>query len=95
MLKLEPREADRLPVPAPALIADNAAALTTIDPAVRAALASGDLLGAVRTVDDVLLSGALGITDAARAALADTHAQLTNRRVSRGANAAAAATSGR
>jgi hypothetical protein len=58
------------------------------------ALTGGDLLGAVRLVDEVLLSRALGVTDTARAALADAHAQLTARRVARGANAAPA-TNGR
>lgn len=88
MLKLEPREADRLPVPAPELVTDNATALASIHPGVRDALARGRLLGAVRLVDDVLLSHALGVTDTARASLVDAHARLTARRVARCANAA-------
>ena len=95
MLKLEPREADHLPVPAPALVADNAAALTAVRPAVRDALAGGDLLGAVRMVDEVLLSRALGVTDEARECLVDAHARLTARRVARGAAATAQTTSRR
>ncbi len=94
MLKLEPREADHLPVPAPALVAAHAAALDAIRPAVRESLTGGDLLGAVHLVDEVLLSRALGVTDTARASLVDAHAQLTARRVARGANATST-TSGR
>jgi hypothetical protein len=90
ILKLEPREADRLPVPSPELVADNAAALTAIRPAVRDALTRRGLLEAVSLVDDVLLTCALGITDAERACLTDAHAQLTARRFARGADASSA-----
>jgi adenine-specific DNA-methyltransferase len=95
MLKLEPREADHLPVPAPALVAMHAAELHTARPGVEVALVDGDLLGAVRLVDDVLLGGALGITGTARASLVDAHARLTARRVARGSDAAGATTGGR
>ena len=61
----------------------------------RDALAGGDLLGAVRMVDEVLLSRALGVTDEAREALVDAHARLTARRVARGAAATAQTTSRR
>lgn len=95
MLKLEPREADQLPVPAPALVVDHAAALAAVRPAVRTTLAGGDLLGAVRLVDEVLLGRALGVADEARASLVDAHANLTARRVARGAAASPHTTSGR
>jgi len=95
MLKLEPREADQLPVPAPALLADNAHTLAAVRPAVREALAGGDLLAAVRAVDEVLLGCALGVTVAARESLVDAHARLTARRMARGATANAAAGNGR
>lgn len=55
MLKLEPREADQLPVPAPQVVQACRAALIARRPAVRDALRRGDLLGAVRLVDEVLL----------------------------------------
>jgi len=84
MLKLEPREADQLPTPAPALVADHAGALTAIRPAVRDALARADLLGAVALVDDVVLTRALGVPTTARAALVTAHASLTARRLARG-----------
>jgi hypothetical protein len=95
ILKLEPREADHLPVPAPTLVAGHAVALQAIRPRVLDVLSRGDLLGAVRLVDDVVLGRAAGITDSARAALVAAHAQLTARRVARGTNVAAPITSGR
>jgi adenine-specific DNA-methyltransferase len=85
MLKLEPREADQLPVPAPSLVAEHVDALEAVRPTVGEALTRGDLLGAVRLVDDVMLGAALGLPASGRAALVDAHARLTARRVARGA----------
>lgn len=84
LLKLEPGEADGLPVPSPALLAEHATALEALRPAVRSHLAAGELLKAVRLVDDVVLSGALGMAPTAIEVIRDAHAALTARRVARG-----------
>lgn len=85
MLKIEPREADQLPVPTPAMLAGCRAALVARRPAVRAALRSGDLLAAVRLVDQVLLRDHLGLDADQHAELVAAHALLSARRIARGA----------
>jgi adenine-specific DNA-methyltransferase len=85
ILKIEPREADQLPVPTPAVVAACRDALGARRPAVRAALRSGDLLAAVRLVDHVLLRGHLGLDAGQHAELVAAHALLTARRIARGA----------
>lgn len=84
MLKIEPREADRLPVPSPALVARAHPALTAVRPQLATHLRNGRLLDAARLVDDVLLVGELGMSRADVRALRDAHAELTARRVARG-----------
>lgn len=74
ILKLEPREADQLPVPSPAVVAACRPELITRRRAVREALRRGDLLGAVGLVDQVLLGGRLGLDAEAHAELVGTHA---------------------
>ena len=87
MLKLEPREADRLPVPAPDIVEAAGAALTAIRPQVGKLLRGGKLVDAAKLVDDVLLVGQLGMTRAQVRVLRDAHAELTARRVARGGHA--------
>lgn len=84
MLKLEPREADRLPVPPAALVEAAAGRLSNIRPQVAGLLRSGKLLEASKLVDDVLLVGELGMARAEVRVLRDAHAELTARRVARG-----------
>lgn len=84
MLKLEPREADRLPVPPAALVEAAAERLTHIRPQVAGLLRGGKLLDASKLVDDVLLVGELGMKRAEVRVLRDAHAELTARRVARG-----------
>jgi len=85
MLKIEPKEADRLPVPTPAVLAAARDALTAIRPQVNAKLRTPrGLLAAVKLVDDVLLVGQLGIRRGEVRALREAHAELTARRVARG-----------
>ena len=55
MLKLEPSEADHLPVPAASIIERAAAELSAARPAIEGYLAAGKLLAAVSTVDGILL----------------------------------------
>lgn len=84
MLKLEPREADVLPVPAPALLDAARDRLTALRPQMTTALRDGRLADAARLVDDVLLIGALGMSRAQVRELEQAHRMLTDRRVSRG-----------
>ena len=84
MLKLEPREADRLPVPPAALVEAAAERLTNIRPQVAGLLRGGKLIEASKLVDDVLLVGELGMSRKDVRVLRDAHADLTARRVARG-----------
>lgn len=85
MLKLEPREADRLPVPAPAVLESARAELLAIRPQVAARLRGNRLLEAAKLVDDTLLVGVMGLSRADVAALRQGHADMTARRTARGA----------
>lgn len=84
ILKLEPREADRWAMPAPALLAEQAEALRGIKPAVARLLERGRLLDAAARVDDILLrrSGVLGEKELA--AVREAHGMLMRRRRIRG-----------
>jgi adenine-specific DNA-methyltransferase len=88
MLKLEPREADRLPVPAPALVEAAGAKLAALRPQVGRLLRGGKLTDAAKLVDDVLLVGELGMARGEVRVLREAHAELTARRVARGARGA-------
>ena len=83
MLKLEPKEADQLPVPAPAVVAAAADRLRALRPRVTNLLSAGRLLDAVALVDDILLIGELGRSPADLQVLREAHAQLTARRMAR------------
>lgn len=87
MLKLEPREADRLPVPSPALLEAARTQLSTIRPQVARLLRSGKLTDAAKLVDEVLLIGAVGMRRNEVLALRDAHAELSARRTARGTDA--------
>lgn len=89
MLKVEPREADRLPMPSPALVESAKAGLAEIRPQVGRFLRSGRLTEAARLIDDLLLVGALGMKRSDVKALREAHAELTARRVARGGKARA------
>lgn len=84
MLKLEPREADRLPVPSPEVVAAAAESLMAVRPQLATRLRYGRLVEAARIVDDVLLVGELGIRRSEVKALRDAHAALSARRTARG-----------
>jgi len=84
MLKIEPREADLLPVPSPEVVAAARPALSALRPLMASRLRSGRLLEAARLVDDVLLIGELGFTRADVRALREGHAELSARRTTRG-----------
>jgi len=87
MLKVEPREADLLPVPSKELIRAAQADLETVQPYVAQHLQSGNLIEAVKLVDDKLLVGHAGLSRSQVKALRDAHMELRERRASRGAKA--------
>ena len=84
LLKLEPGEADTLPLPAPATLLGAAPALRSVRTAVVAALAAGDDAGATALVDRVVLSGQLGLGDEQIGALRLARELLSQRRRGRG-----------
>lgn len=85
MLKIEPREADRLPVPSPDACRAAADKLCLIRPQLARSLRSGKVTDAAKMVDEVLLIGELGMTHVHVRSLREAHAELTHRRTSRGA----------
>jgi hypothetical protein len=60
MLKLEPKEADRLPVPSSALVEAASLELRALRPSLSTKLRQRDLLGAIKLVDRILLAGHAG-----------------------------------
>ncbi len=83
MLKLEPREADLLPVPSPAVLDAARPQLVAIRPQLAKATRAGKLLDAAKLVDEVLLVGHLGLKRADVKALREAHAELSSRRLAR------------
>lgn len=84
MLKIEPREADGLPVPSPELLARCASELTELRRPVTRLLRGGELLAAVELVDAVLLTDALGLPPRHLRAVRHDRAELAARRLARG-----------
>jgi adenine-specific DNA-methyltransferase len=84
MLKIEPKEADRLPVPGPELLGAARKRLSAIRPQMATHLRNGRLTEAARLVDNVLLVGELGMARADVRALREAHAELSARRATRG-----------
>lgn len=83
ILKIEPKEADRLLVPSPLLLAETADELRALRPQLAQQLRHGDLIQAVRRVDRVLLTGALHLSLERIEHLRDARAWLFSRRVAR------------
>lgn len=84
MLKLEPGEADLLPVPTVACVAAAGPSLRARRPAIRRALQHGDLLDAVRLVDEVLLHDVMKLGADQQAELMAARALMSARRLARG-----------
>lgn len=83
MLKIEPNEADQLPVPSAALVRRHEGDLRALRPTITARLAAGDLRGAVELVDAVILVNGLRLPRSSVAAIRHDHATLTARRFAR------------
>lgn len=84
MLKLEPREADHLPVPSLELVRRHRTDLANLRPRVTTCLQRGRLLEAARLVDDVLLVRGSGMSRGEIDAIRGARADMTARRVARG-----------
>lgn len=84
MLKIEPREADRLPVPSPEIVEAATDKLVAVRPQLASRLRYGRLVEAAKLVDDVLLIGELGMARSDVKALRDAYAELSSRRTARG-----------
>lgn len=84
MLKIEPREADLLPMPSPTLVETHCGALAALRPKVSAALRAGRMLDAVALVDEVLLVNGLAMAPLEQQAIRADRARLAARRAARG-----------
>jgi hypothetical protein len=82
VLKLEPREADRWPMPAPGLVARRAGVLRAIRRKVRYHLAAGRVIEASQLVDEALFDEA-GLPSSGREALRRGRRGLHDRRIAR------------
>lgn len=91
MLKLEPGEADCLPVPAPAALRGAGARLLALRDRVDGELRGGRLLAAVHLIDMALLVSELGMSPRQVAVLAAARETLFARRMARSGNRLAAA----
>lgn len=85
ILKLEPKEADHLPMPTAELVSECAKQLRDLRPQLAVALRNGRLLEAVAMVDRVLLTGSLGLKRKQIRAMEEAVASMAARRASRGA----------
>jgi adenine-specific DNA-methyltransferase len=83
LLKVEPKEADLLPVPSPAALEAASTELRAVAPQVARKLRGGDLAEAVRMVDDVLLVRHLGVKRTEVRALRAARDTLFSRRATR------------
>jgi adenine-specific DNA-methyltransferase len=88
ILKVEPKEADVLPVPAPETIEDARSDLVEVRDNVALLLARGQLMQAVRIVDQVLLVDHLSVGPEQLTLLRAAHGHMSLRRTSRGKAAA-------
>lgn len=86
MLKLEPKEADKLPVPSPELLRRNADQLRALRPQLSKALRGGRLVNAMDLVDRVLLVEGAGLKRQQVKVLREARDAMFARRVSRGAS---------
>ena len=83
-MKLEPKEADQLPLPSMELVNNAANELRALRPQLAIAFRQGDLRRIVKTVDDVLLKRHLGLNTIELTALREARELLFVRRTSRG-----------
>jgi len=87
ILKLEPSEALKLPLPSPELVREASSELVAMIPTLRKLIANGLLLDAVGLVDAVILERHSALDHAGLLDLREARAHLARRRVTRGAKA--------
>lgn len=83
LLKLEPKEAEQLPLPSPVLVEAAAERLRGLRPQTSKLLRNNQLREIVRMVDQVLLLDELGLQESHLVALGDAHQMMVARRLSR------------
>lgn len=84
ILKLEPKEADRWPVPTVRLLEEAASDIRAIRSTVTRRMLLGDLPGAVEQVDQIVLRAHAGLTADEVNALRAGHVEMRARRLARG-----------
>jgi len=84
LLKIEPREADNLPVPSPATVASAEAELAAQRSGLARALRSNDVVGAAEIIDRVILIDHLGLSHRKVDELRRARQALFARRLARG-----------
>jgi adenine-specific DNA-methyltransferase len=85
MLKIEPKEADLLPMPSMHVLRSARDRLAGLETRVGLALRDGNVTDAAKIVDEMILVRHLGMNRADVGALSDARAQLHARREARGA----------
>jgi adenine-specific DNA-methyltransferase len=85
VLKVEPREADRLPMPSPALLSAAATELLGLRSRLPSPIGGGQLDEVIQAVDEVLLIGFLGLSISVVSALRDARQMMLARRAARAA----------
>jgi adenine-specific DNA methylase len=83
ILKIEPKEADRLPMPSPATLEAAAPALRSLRPQLAKHLRNVQLADVVRAVDEALLVGTLKLSPADVSVLLEARNMMSERRASR------------
>ena len=83
MLKIEPREADHLPLPSATLLRAGRKDLSAVRPKLARHLRHGQILEAAKVVDEVLLIGQIGMTRAQVDSVREGRASLMARRLAR------------
>jgi len=84
ILKLEPKEADQLPLPSDLILQNAAAELQTLRPQLSIALRQGDISRVVKAVDGILLKKHLGLKLSELRILREARESLFSRRIGRG-----------
>ncbi|WOP17396.1 class I SAM-dependent DNA methyltransferase [Raineyella sp. LH-20] len=84
VLKMEPREADAWPMPAPELVLEHADALTVVRSQLGRVLRSGQIGEAAKLVDDAFLVRSVGLSRSTVAEVREARQSLSDRRKARG-----------
>jgi adenine-specific DNA-methyltransferase len=83
ILKIEPREADRLPLPSPSRTGEAATELRSLGSRLSAELGNRELDEVVEAVDEALLLGSMGLAKSEVAVLRAARQRMLGRRAAR------------